>query len=444
MASIKEGPTSTAEFPFPNEILKLMMIASREIGGTKALCNLARVSRRWSRIATAILYSDVRLTLDQVPVWTSRITATYKPLVRTLSILVRLNTELPRTSEERFYPHLASLVRELPALVCFSFIVRGTILSEPDISLDDLEFVVRALPTSCIHLEIDTRFYDRVPSFSTNNNHLCLAIQSVLPRLKSVRLACRHICSGIFGAGTRLPNLQEMCIDFIGHPTPMSCHNPTSETAFDCLSLTVQDLVARGDVFAPGAKVFLNFAIRSPYSTVQEKYVTCVAVEMISKVARAYPIRQVALWDDAYSDFVSWVPYAIRLENGDDVFINAPEVDRNDVFFFIQGGVWRELTTGHRFPKSLLESRRRLSLGFTTPERQYHASLRPHQFLSRVYTSHWSEALLRRETRCGMILLRAETRVGPDAYLSRELISEDVPPGWTRVDNDLVQNPEYE
>jgi len=61
--------------------------------------------------------------------------------------------------------------------------------------------IVRALPPSLLHLELDTECIDRIyedKPVSDHNDHLCLAISDHMPRLQSLRLRLSCICLNLF------------------------------------------------------------------------------------------------------------------------------------------------------------------------------------------------------------------------------------------------------
>lgn len=81
--------------------------------------------------------------------------------------------------------------------------------------------IVRALPPSLLHLELDTECVDRIyedKPVSDHNDHLCLAISDHMPHLQSLRVRLSCICLNLFHGlsakpeGTLRSNLRRVFI----------------------------------------------------------------------------------------------------------------------------------------------------------------------------------------------------------------------------------------
>lgn len=109
-----------------------------------------------------------------------------------------------RVGMKNAYDHLDALcgcLGSLPKLTTFSIFLEDQVDSRCYLPGPVLARIVRALPPSLLHLELDTECVDRIfeEKFSCeSDDHLCLAINDRIPHLETLRLRISCLCSDLF------------------------------------------------------------------------------------------------------------------------------------------------------------------------------------------------------------------------------------------------------
>ncbi|KAH7067012.1 hypothetical protein BKA63DRAFT_523571 [Paraphoma chrysanthemicola] len=111
-----------------------------------------------------------------------------------------------RIGMKHAFDHLDALcdcLGSLSELKTFSLFLNGLVDSRCTLPGPVLARIVRALPPSIIHLELDTECIDRMYEDKPVNDpkdHLCLAISDRLPHLETLRVRLSCICTGLFSS----------------------------------------------------------------------------------------------------------------------------------------------------------------------------------------------------------------------------------------------------
>lgn len=147
-----------------------------------------------------------------------------------------INREIGRPGEEDILELAYILSSHLPQLTTFSLIVDnepedgpGCACSTSRFSSQFLVPIVSSLPVTCVDLEIDTRGADCHPTrygrsyttFSPRCDHVCVGLEHVLPRLRSLRLRLGGLCPEFF-----LPidyNLSEYTFSYLPGSAMQKC-----------------------------------------------------------------------------------------------------------------------------------------------------------------------------------------------------------------------------
>ncbi|KAH7071763.1 hypothetical protein FB567DRAFT_538764 [Paraphoma chrysanthemicola] len=113
-----------------------------------------------------------------------------------------------RIGMKHAFDHLDALCEclgSLSGLKTFSLFLDGLVDSRCTLPGPVLARIVRALPPSIIHLELDTECIDRIYEdelVKDPNDHLCLAISDRVPYLETLRVRLSCICLGLFSSLT--------------------------------------------------------------------------------------------------------------------------------------------------------------------------------------------------------------------------------------------------
>ncbi|KAL8671885.1 MAG: hypothetical protein Q9168_003622 [Polycauliona sp. 1 TL-2023] len=114
--------------------------------------------------------------------------------------------------------------------------------------LRHLDVLLKALPASLIHLELDLAFRD-IPG-DGGPMHLCPTIRLLLPHLKDLRLRLRTVCEALFASPTDAPlrasNLDSLTMNTNEYRTRASTCIPMDEFNFKKLVEYPQTLVPDG------------------------------------------------------------------------------------------------------------------------------------------------------------------------------------------------------
>lgn len=207
----------------PEEILSCILQHVRQSSSPASFVSCLVCCRNWHEIALREHYRDIVLGVSGFELFLENFSRERGHLVKSLTITIDLavfseDFEPAENYEELIFCNqnglgkvgavwsymqtLPDILRTMIQLSTFSFVIgpgdaRGFWLSRPLLAA-----VIRALPETCVNLEIDTRGCDQDGPASS---HLCEILAGVTPRLHHLRLRLRRMCPALFGA--EMPDL---------------------------------------------------------------------------------------------------------------------------------------------------------------------------------------------------------------------------------------------
>lgn len=214
----------------PEELLEAILAYVKDTGSSIAFRWCLQTCRQWHRIglglykslgfaACAVIESDARRysvfaentyqdPLLEVSLRLEVLSEAYMSLLRSLTIHVQhqgiTTSRIPSSGRDLIQP-LKKLFAQTPSLTTFSF--RTTdgwdfpSLDVPAIPHSLLARLVRALPETIVHLELDTASTDVPPRADRishdQDDHLCFQISRIVVRLQRLRLKVGHTCEAL-------------------------------------------------------------------------------------------------------------------------------------------------------------------------------------------------------------------------------------------------------
>lgn len=219
----------------------------------------------WHNVAKPILWRDVVLDNDSLPLFLATANRANLALVRSLTISASpstdwrvkgkpmptyyVNESVAGRLKRRLYPthvmwdHLEKLAEIMPRMVTmtsFSFCAQHTNLKAVGPLCDHmrpwtkfaLKALLQGLPESCTSIEIDTAGQDDLHP----ETHLCDMIRQVLSRMKHVRLCLGSICDCAFkpanGVANPMASLETLIINLVCKIG--DCFNNSAYRTRDC------------------------------------------------------------------------------------------------------------------------------------------------------------------------------------------------------------------
>ncbi|KAH0370171.1 hypothetical protein KCU65_g2903, partial [Aureobasidium melanogenum] len=207
----------------PPEILHLILCKIREQQGPRALLPSTLVCRNWKEIGYPIFYAHTVLTNYNLACFIDSAVNNPKHLKAIKSLTLRIQAiTLPKFVEDAELREsyrrdgleetraLLDQLRRLAELVLpnasslntFSLFVSMPKVARRRPRLDFIGFrienevlgqLLRALPTSCVNLEVDTDMSNWSPQ--KKPHHVCSDLWSVLPQMRHVKLRMQSLCS---------------------------------------------------------------------------------------------------------------------------------------------------------------------------------------------------------------------------------------------------------
>ncbi|KAF2849748.1 hypothetical protein T440DRAFT_125050 [Plenodomus tracheiphilus IPT5] len=168
------------------------------------------VCRQWLHLGRRIMYGNIALTNTALGLFiTSFNTAAYSKAVHSLSLRIGKDwqTEGERSlcSDTWVEDSLAGFVFILPQLNNLASFSLRLELSGCSIPRATRAGLLKNMPSTCRHLEIDTRGQDhREPH---EQLHVCDALRQVLPQLHHVRIRIGAMCCAMLGTGKISPDV---------------------------------------------------------------------------------------------------------------------------------------------------------------------------------------------------------------------------------------------
>ncbi|KAI0857917.1 hypothetical protein F4860DRAFT_333446 [Xylaria cubensis] len=174
---------------------------------TATLASCAICCKRWSALATSILYKHIALTGTQkLSRWIATAPGSLDSTIESLTIYVTKDwnedgSDSDANAMEQVRQDLNQLparLRQMTKLRSFSIFTPTGRIPSSWIPNSLTEKILQAIPANCSSLEI---FIDeRLPDSSEQEkSHLCVSIRQLLPQLQYLRLALPCLCPESFG-----------------------------------------------------------------------------------------------------------------------------------------------------------------------------------------------------------------------------------------------------
>ncbi len=193
----------------PNELLEDIILRVRDTSKPDALVNLSLSCKALYRLVRPIQNQHVLL------LWRLNKTA---PIARYMAAhggdtdlrIIRLQPQkgllnafrVGMVLAEHHVQPMCEFLASLPHLTTFSLNLDRQVDSRSHLRGSVLARIVHSLPSSVIHLEIDTEAVDRIAAeqetVRLDDQHLCVAISNCIPRLHTLWLRVSCICSDLF------------------------------------------------------------------------------------------------------------------------------------------------------------------------------------------------------------------------------------------------------
>ncbi|KAJ9610772.1 hypothetical protein H2200_005549 [Cladophialophora chaetospira] len=208
----------------PPEVLRLVLTDVRTWARrdrSKAFLNAITTCRLWSDIGVSLLWTDVSLSGSQLFKFTKTgIPQTHAQRVRSLSIKVPTYESWQNHVSSSWYDAAATIpqpfthkdvwtaLRLLPEklglmtnMSCFSFVVPSLFDEDGSccVQRQDIVSIIRSLPSSVRHLELDTNCLELI--FQVSTPDLCDVIRELMKTLSNLRLRTGHLCPALFSPG---------------------------------------------------------------------------------------------------------------------------------------------------------------------------------------------------------------------------------------------------
>lgn len=244
-----------------DEILLSILQAIRNVSTASALLPSLLTCRRWYKVGTTILYQDIvlenktiRKSIEPLRKYSNRVRAVsiklypievemYTPKGQPNRLPVgdvkklRLEGSLETQTLWKDLEEVAVAISEMESLSTLSVKVDA----EPGeafrpgfwLHLRSFDILLKSLPASLIHLEVDLAFRD-TPG-NGGPMHLCPTIRLLLPQLKELRLRLRTVCKALLNTPLRASNLENFVMNTNDYITRTSTCMPIEDFDFNKL-----------------------------------------------------------------------------------------------------------------------------------------------------------------------------------------------------------------
>ncbi|KAI0552395.1 hypothetical protein F4679DRAFT_535458 [Xylaria curta] len=173
---------------------------------TATLASCALCCKRWSALATSLLYKHVALTgTRKLSRWIATAPESLDSTIESLTIYVTKDwDEDTLDSDANAIEQVRQDMNQLPARLRQMAKLRSFSIFTPEGRTprswalnSSMEKILQAIPANCSSLEL---FIDEsVPDESEEKSHLCISIRQLLPQLQYLRLALPCLCPESFG-----------------------------------------------------------------------------------------------------------------------------------------------------------------------------------------------------------------------------------------------------
>ncbi|KAI1644974.1 uncharacterized protein F4817DRAFT_345185 [Daldinia loculata] len=186
-----------------NELL--LCIFDDLLPATLLQCTLC--CKRWSRLASPILYKHIALTPETFSKWTKNPSDSNDVVISTFTLHINLVRNRPDDKTDEFDQlhddllKLPSRLAKMANLKSFSLTTSYGASANLWVPRRLVAPIIDHLPPTCICLEIDimSTSYETYPD--DDQVHLCPSIRRVLPQLQFLRLSLPKLCPEAFGYG---------------------------------------------------------------------------------------------------------------------------------------------------------------------------------------------------------------------------------------------------
>ncbi|RSM13106.1 hypothetical protein CEP52_002098 [Fusarium oligoseptatum] len=414
----------------PVELLfRILQYVGHFQNGSTISCLL--VNRAWHNITHSILYRDLVLLggdqmdrflacHDRQAIHSITRSLTLRPIQkvggRNKASYQRLDTQILLLAKD--------VIAHMEALESFSL---ATHPREPKLKLwilkSTISTILKALPATCVNLELFTRGGDgdRIKGVGGDPTHLCEDIRRLLPRMHHVRIDLTSVCDAMLGTWDlggvfcpiKLACIRSLHVDCVGmggrtkcghHGDRYSYHTPRS----------LWDSIIQGLQHAVGLREtdtgeFTVLGSAPPGDDLnKDKYWTLLRCHVRrghnGTTTWAFPITHIAPVDDRE---YAWY---IRVNGGTFVTLS-----KRPLYDLAAGRPWRMLTTGPKLPAAV----------------KPHATRVSDEELGILTEAQWKEMYPRKETilwqnerKTGMRLIDAEEREGSEMRSAVEMTPE--------------------
>ncbi|UPK89829.1 hypothetical protein LCI18_000764 [Fusarium solani-melongenae] len=418
----------------PAELLfKILQNVDHSHNGRSAITSCLLVNREWRDVAHSILYQDVVLLGgDQM----NRFLACHdrraiRSITRSLTLRpIQKDGEWNTASYRRLDTQILLLAREviahMEALESFSLTTHPR---EPKLKLwilrSTISTVLKALPASCVNLELATRGGDgdSVRGVDGGPAHLCEDIRRLLPRMQHVHIDLASICNtmlGMWDSGdvfrpTKLTYIRSLHIDCVGMDERKQCgHHHDGDSDRYSYQHSLWDSIIRGLQQAVGLQetntgeiTVLGSAPRGDDFN-KDIYWTLLRCHVRrghnGTTTWASPITHIAPLNDS-----EWAWY-IRVDGGTFVTLG-----KGPLYDLAAGRPWRMSTSGPKLPAAV----------------NPHATRVSDEELGILTEAQWKERYPRKATvlwlnekKTGRRLIDAEEREGSEMRSAVEMTPE--------------------
>jgi hypothetical protein len=459
---------SQAQISLPDDIIIAITTQLKRTSPTNGdLFSVLLVSKQWYQTTIPILYGNIALTGSTVGKFGNCFNAAkYNFHIRSLTLHIEADNEtestyvmVPDANTEPEIPlqeRIVRIVKLLPGMQR---------LSSFSLTLEREEYrrvhraviveLIQELPETVTSLEIDTRGLDqREPH---QNTHVCDALRKVFPRMQHLRIRLASMCCAMFGTSPDsqpVTKIQQPLLPTDWEPTAMpnlkslivSCSLPNGQLSQCCskfawraemvypnqvaleslawrsITFALASLVAARSTTPDDAQVCVTIVTKDGFS--HWRMPTSFRIDMDKKESLAVPFM--SLGYGAPSE-VSWL---VRLPN--DIELIADTL--SDIESLTESGRWRDIVGGARLPGPIIKAEKLGRPSWATGCEEKMAGVEDSKAWKMRNQTKMS-MLWRDEEKVNVKLVGAEKRSGEAQYLNIRPVQEELPEGWTRLNN---------
>ncbi|KAI0844895.1 hypothetical protein F5Y00DRAFT_247677 [Daldinia vernicosa] len=236
-----------------NELL--LCIFDNLLPSTLLQCTLC--CKRWSRLASPVLYKHIALTPSTFSKWTKNPSDSNDVLISTFTLYINLVRSRPDQKNDVFrqlYDDLLKLpsrLAKMANLKSFSLTTSYGAFANLWVPGRLVVPIIDHLPPTCICLEIDIMSSSCETYRGYYQEHLCHSIRRVLPQLQFLRLSYPRLCPEAFGYGFAIqPSWEKKHFQPIQMPRLEQCLIKAAQTNHAVSTVSRSTACYRSDVHA--------------------------------------------------------------------------------------------------------------------------------------------------------------------------------------------------